>query len=425
MTAQDSRAGAGAEPSVVPSTVADLDITRLTRDSANAPIAGVCATIAQQFDLDPVLVRVLMAFAALCGGTGLAIYVACALMWPDKGHQYSRLDAVLPASRHWTDRTRAVAVGIVALVTGWSFSALTPFDLSPIVVCVIAWVIASRQNSRRAAAGTLTWSQYYLPTPTTPEGLSFQTALDAWQARLAQVSSGDPATQIAPPLPLAPGAAVQERDLWTRPVVATARARRPRRRKGPTAWVLTIGTLVAAAAAGVLLWQLLPATLDTAMIGLASTVLVLALGLAIGAFTSRTRLLVPVGIIMALVMGGAIVARVDPPQQSSYWYAQQSDLPGEQLQIRHANASIDLTGLAGSAAGADLQVRAQASRLRITLPDGVPVKVVYRTALSQIQLPGDPPVEPIGSGSWESEPGAADPLLIELVADLSEVVVSP
>jgi len=51
---------------------------RLVRSTNDRKIAGVCAGVADYFDLDPVLVRVLWAVAVLCAGTGGLLYM---ILW--------------------------------------------------------------------------------------------------------------------------------------------------------------------------------------------------------------------------------------------------------------------------------------------------------------------------------------------------------
>ena len=46
-------------------------------------IAGVCSGVAEYFDIDTTLVRVIAAVLVLSGGTGLAIYLIAWLVMPD------------------------------------------------------------------------------------------------------------------------------------------------------------------------------------------------------------------------------------------------------------------------------------------------------------------------------------------------------
>jgi phage shock protein PspC (stress-responsive transcriptional regulator) len=46
-------------------------------------VAGVCSGVAEYFDIDTTLVRVITALLVLSGGTGLAVYLIAWLVMPD------------------------------------------------------------------------------------------------------------------------------------------------------------------------------------------------------------------------------------------------------------------------------------------------------------------------------------------------------
>ncbi|HBD31806.1 MAG TPA: PspC domain-containing protein [Oscillibacter sp.] len=56
---------------------------RLYKSRNNKMICGVCAGIADYFNIDPSIVRVLWAVLALAAGTGVLAYIACAIILPD------------------------------------------------------------------------------------------------------------------------------------------------------------------------------------------------------------------------------------------------------------------------------------------------------------------------------------------------------
>ena len=54
---------------------------RLYRDTNNKMVAGVCSGIAEYFNTDPTLVRIVWFIAFFCAGTGLlAYFIAMAIM---------------------------------------------------------------------------------------------------------------------------------------------------------------------------------------------------------------------------------------------------------------------------------------------------------------------------------------------------------
>lgn len=55
---------------------------RLTRDMNNKVIVGVCSGFARYFDIDPVIVRLIWAVAVFFFGTGVLLYIICAIIIP-------------------------------------------------------------------------------------------------------------------------------------------------------------------------------------------------------------------------------------------------------------------------------------------------------------------------------------------------------
>ncbi len=55
---------------------------RLTKSVRDKKIAGVCGGLAEYFDIDPTIVRVLWVIAVFFGGTGLLLYIILALVLP-------------------------------------------------------------------------------------------------------------------------------------------------------------------------------------------------------------------------------------------------------------------------------------------------------------------------------------------------------
>lgn len=56
---------------------------RLYKSRNNKMICGVCAGIADYFNIDPSIVRVLWVVLALAAGTGVLAYIACAIILPE------------------------------------------------------------------------------------------------------------------------------------------------------------------------------------------------------------------------------------------------------------------------------------------------------------------------------------------------------
>lgn len=56
--------------------------TKKLKRSSNKMIAGVCAGIAEYFDIDTSLVRILWVLFTLFGGAGLLAYIVCLVLMP-------------------------------------------------------------------------------------------------------------------------------------------------------------------------------------------------------------------------------------------------------------------------------------------------------------------------------------------------------
>ena len=62
-----------------------MDSTRkLYRSRTNPQVAGVCGGLAQYFNLDATLIRVLFMLLAVLGGAGLVLYVAMWIIVPNE-----------------------------------------------------------------------------------------------------------------------------------------------------------------------------------------------------------------------------------------------------------------------------------------------------------------------------------------------------
>jgi len=56
---------------------------RLAKSRKNVVISGVCGGVAEYFNIDPSIVRIVWALLAIGGfGTGLLIYIVCAVVLP-------------------------------------------------------------------------------------------------------------------------------------------------------------------------------------------------------------------------------------------------------------------------------------------------------------------------------------------------------
>ena len=56
---------------------------KLTRSRTDRKLVGVCGGIAEFFDVDVTVIRILWVLATFLGGSGLLAYIICALLMPE------------------------------------------------------------------------------------------------------------------------------------------------------------------------------------------------------------------------------------------------------------------------------------------------------------------------------------------------------
>ena len=60
------------------------DYKRLYRSREERMISGVCGGIAEYFEMDPTIIRLIFVLLALAGGPGLIAYIVLAIVIPEK-----------------------------------------------------------------------------------------------------------------------------------------------------------------------------------------------------------------------------------------------------------------------------------------------------------------------------------------------------
>ncbi len=122
------------------------------RDTDSRWFGGVCSGLAQRFGVDPVLIRAAAVVLVFLGGLGLTAYVVLWLLLPDRRGDVLAERAV----RQGDAGPIALLVLAALLVVGGLFSIgqgdgwFAPLWLIP--VAVIAWLVISRDRSRRGVA---------------------------------------------------------------------------------------------------------------------------------------------------------------------------------------------------------------------------------------------------------------------------------
>lgn len=61
---------------------------RLYKVEQGKMVAGVCAGIAEYFEIDPTLVRLAWVIFTALGGSGIIAYILCAVLFPQKPEEF-------------------------------------------------------------------------------------------------------------------------------------------------------------------------------------------------------------------------------------------------------------------------------------------------------------------------------------------------
>lgn len=149
------------------------DVARLRRSASDRYVAGVAGGLGRHFDVDPTVVRVVLAVLTLFGGAGLLLYVAVWLLVPEDGQGRAPIDLR-------SDVQRAILIGAAVLAAvivlgtpftdgGWGWG----FPLPLLVVGLLGlWIYSLVRRDKH---------QQPPPAPWTQEGTTMSTGYEQTQ----------------------------------------------------------------------------------------------------------------------------------------------------------------------------------------------------------------------------------------------------
>ncbi|WP_268271003.1 PspC domain-containing protein [Streptomyces sp. MNU89] len=439
-SARPGPAGPGGAPGSTTGSTADPTsgvppvLPRLRRSRRTKTIAGVCGGLGRQFDLDPVIFRVVLTVLAMSGGVGLIAYGFAWLLIPLDGEDENELRRLLSG--------RVEGPALTAVLFALVGSGLLLSMLNNGSVFFFAVLLSS------ALAGVCSWSL---------RKRRVEQAGAAVDAAAAQAVADAPPETTAPPSPGGPS-------WWRDPIIKdgttgplgtgylwgpddgrdagpydprTGAAARGGRRgpSGPWTGGWTFLAAAAAAVTGTLVtWEQGPLT-TSLQTGLAAALAVFGLGLAVAAWYGRAGGGTVVAAVLTcglLVGAGAVPGNVTTHWQQSTWR------PGSAAEVRPVygigtgRGVLDLTAL-DLERGETVSTRASvgAGELRVLVPPDAVLELGLEIGLGDSRLPGDP------QNDIDIEPGArrtvtlrpeggltpAGTLVLELEAGMGRVEV--
>ncbi|WP_175557457.1 PspC domain-containing protein [Raineyella antarctica] len=448
------------------------------RPANGAPIAGVCAALAERTGIDPLIIRVAAILLAVSSGIGLVLYVAGWLLIPREGHDLGILLETFPALATVPRWALLSILAVVLVAVAIPVGQVTPTSSFPAVVIGLVYYFSVYRprhgrgaiDSRRdRASGTMPPGPPQSPggalPPARPFGSPAQGAASVGSPTEADIhtvvrppASGDASTgaagthagQRAEDPRRATAAGPQASPSWApdpamssyltqpdpiglyAPPPPTPRAARlpdPQRLGKRTLGLVTLTTL------GLLwTWLSLAATAGHPIplfIGAAAALVIVGGSLVVGAWVGRPRGLISAAVILALLAtAGAYHTDHPVPQPlvapDSVTYVVSDTMPVADSWDFGA-PTIDLRGL-------DLRhdttydVHMNAGSVTILIPESARVVVHGRVAVGPMTL-GDwssdqPPAEGVTRLVSPGRPGAPT-LTINASTEVGELVVKP
>jgi phage shock protein PspC (stress-responsive transcriptional regulator) len=334
------------------------------RVSDRSVVAGVCAGLARRLGIDPTVLRVLTVVLALFAGLGVLLYALAWLLVPEQETGRSLGQRALRGEGPDSTRTVLLALGL-ALLAGVIAVGLLQDAWFPVGLLALLLLLAAALLSRRPAVP---------PSATAP-------ASPAYPA--APASPAYP----APPASLAyPYAAIPE------PTSGDDDAERP-----PRSALGALTVSLAAVSLGVLGLADAAGAAVPVSAYLALPLLVVGLGLVVGAWWGRSRGLVALGVLLALVLVPvATLERLDVAQRLDDAAVQRTLAPsdvagldGRAVELGAADLTYDLSAVDFSGTETDLAVRVGFGEMRVVVPADVTVRVDASVGAGELDLLGD------------------------------------
>ena len=382
----------------------------LERSTSHRVVAGVCGGLGRHLNIDPVVFRVVVAVLCLSGGVGLFIYGLAWLIIPVEQDGPNELKRLMSGR---VDGQSLGAVLVTVLGTGIFFSYMGDSDhLFPLLLIALLAFAALRYDPDRfqarpvppvSDAATPADAPLSAPSPAAeppsrPAAAAAATAATAviatdaitppapawWQRPDPLLKPGTP-----PPPPLTDPPPAPSPAPNPEPRQREQRPEPPRRKRS----VLGSVFFCLAVITGGTVWAVGVRTHHgvSLLAVLAAALLVLGLGLVVGARWGRGRGLVLWATLLTLAV--AAVGASPVPLRTSFQHVRWAPAAAAQLpssyQLGSGQATLDLDAVQP---GAGQQVRTKASLgaglLRVQLPTGPEIVITAKVGAGAVVLPG-------------------------------------
>ncbi len=395
--------GSTTEPTGGPQQPAPPVIRPLVRSRNDRVLAGVAGGLGHWLDVDPVIFRVTFGVLTLFGGVGLIAYLVGYLLIPDEATGEALVSSrLLPDLRRLTQQQRALlgwgTAGLFVLIAIAGHRSTTVAVL--IIVAAVA-VLTARARSPRtyqspfaapSADAPANYGQQndysYSPPPeaTVPPSAAFTTPgqpTTTWRPR--------PAYDTPPAPAPAPRYVIKHRGRRLNRVLISAA-------------VLAVGVYLMLGRAG----AYDPTTLQAVAVGLTA----LGLGLAGTAWYARSRGALVLGVLLTafLMAGSAIQGDYGTSVGNRTWRPTATSSIPATYKLGAGDATLDLTQLGAAALGRTIKVNMGAGKLRVIVPDGLPISSYAHIDVGSYRVFGndydsDPVRQTVSTPGWTPSSG--------------------
>jgi phage shock protein C len=147
-----------------------MSTQRLYRSRINKVFAGVCGGMAEYFDVDPVIVRIIFVLLVFFGGSGIFLYIAAIIIIPQKPYSPADFEKMPGTSseqtqssgsnaRNWLGYVLVIAGGLILMGNLGVFDFFDHFDnvfefVFPLLLILLGMAIIYYRQSQPVPAPT-------------------------------------------------------------------------------------------------------------------------------------------------------------------------------------------------------------------------------------------------------------------------------
>lgn len=404
--------------------------TQMLRSRDDRYIAGVGGGLARYLNIDPVIVRVLLAALTVVGGVGLVVYIAAWLLAPEEGAEQSVLESHLPGNpKVRTIGWIVTGVIVVAAVVGsgpwFDWGWVGPFPL--LALAILGWLLfrphktATPPPEANVATGAPETADPPGPPDAADAAAAAADAAPSEPPEAPEVDVGDtPTARAATDSP--PGDATTVRTAIRPHDAPPAESPTPGHDPGVLTWM----TLAAVAVVVGGLWLIdQSGTEIDGPVYLAGSLGVVAAGILAGTWWGNGRWLIPVGV--------ALTAALITVSQLPVWkFGQIDETPTRAVDVRSTyemgagQIDLDLTRVEDLAAldGRTVTLENGMGQIRVQVPEDLDVTVVAEVNAGNVEILGRE-ANGADAATQYTDPDDADPdLRLELDGSLGHLEVT-